>query len=281
MRRLRPSIVILALVISCVGEGKEVANEASDGATSTSDPTSTETAGEESGSESSGDGEPEPACGDGQLDAGEECDDGNLDDSDACTAACLNAQCGDGHVHVGTEACDDGNADEDDSCSSTCEITPSCAGANFCEETPATCPLSAQVNADVQGMTPLGPFSGTFVAISGALALGQLGTMVILPEYVEGDLCAAPPRLVLALGEAQQVPMYMMDAPVRYYDGQGAFVDGIATVTVHECCKQINFCDCSSPDPYWIDVVVEGDGWSLSGTATPNCCRSYSIDEAA
>jgi cysteine-rich repeat protein len=243
----------LVLATSCVREGNEVGSEASADAssagTSTSAGISTSTADEDSGSTSSGDGDPEPACGDGKLDEG--------------------------------EACDDGNADEDDGCSSACEITPSCAGQLFCDATPETCPLAAQVNADVQGMTPLGPFSGTFVAFSGALVFGELGTMVILPEYLEGDLCDSSPRLVLTLGEVQREPAYMIDAPVRYYDGQGDFVDSVATVTVHECCNFLDFCWCESPDPYWIDVLIEGEGWSLSGMAAPNCCRSYSIDEGA
>lgn len=39
-------------------------------------------------------GEPEPACGDGQLDPGEACDDGNADESDGCTSACEIGPCG-------------------------------------------------------------------------------------------------------------------------------------------------------------------------------------------
>jgi cysteine-rich repeat protein len=263
MTRVMSLVTGLVLATSCVREGKQVGSEAGDDATSdptstststsdptsTSDSTSTSTADEDSGSTSSGDGDPEPACGDGQLDAGEECDDGNLDDSDGCSIAC--------------------------------ETTPSCAGQFFCDATPESCPLAAQVNADIQGMTPLGPFSGTFAAISGALAFGELGTMVILPEYIDGDLCGSSPQLILTLAEVQQVAMYMFEAPVRYDDGQGNFVDSIAAVTVHECCNLLDSCWCENPNPYWIDVLIEGEGWSLFGTAAPNCCRSHSMDEGA
>ncbi len=242
---------------SSSGSGDEASDAATEGATSTSQDstdTSTDTStdmglDEASDATSMTDG-PGPVCGDGNVDPG--------------------------------EACDDGNADEQDGCSSMCEILASCPGlGSFCEATPESCPPSAQVNAAVEGETPLGPFTGTFVAFSGAFALGDLGTMVILPEYVDGDLCESPPRLLLALGPAVPGPSYAIEVPARFHDGQGAYVDAVAAVTVHACCEMLWFCSCASPDPYWIDLVIEGEGWSLAGTATPNCCRSYSIDEAA
>ena len=75
---------------------------------------------------SSGDGEttgaPDPFCGDGDVDRGEECDDGpGNDDAGACTLACTLAACGDGHLQAG-EQCDDGNAENEDSCVEGCEL---------------------------------------------------------------------------------------------------------------------------------------------------------------
>lgn len=61
------------------------------------------------------------ACGDGQVEMGEECDDGNVDDTDACTSQCKAAVCGDGIVWKGHEECDDGNADDSDACTSQCK----------------------------------------------------------------------------------------------------------------------------------------------------------------
>lgn len=62
------------------------------GVPSTSDTTPPETGStDESSSSSEGSSTtmgPEPACGDGNQDPGEECDDGNLDQDDACTATC-------------------------------------------------------------------------------------------------------------------------------------------------------------------------------------------------
>ena len=49
-----------------------------------------------------------PECGDGVKGPGEQCDDGNDDDDDACLADCVVATCGDGFIWVGMEACDDG-----------------------------------------------------------------------------------------------------------------------------------------------------------------------------
>jgi cysteine-rich repeat protein len=50
-----------------------------------------------------------PACGDGQLDTGEECDDGNLADGDCCTASCLLEP-------MGAPCPDEGNACTLDQC---------------------------------------------------------------------------------------------------------------------------------------------------------------------
>ncbi|MCA9688051.1 MAG: DUF4215 domain-containing protein [Myxococcales bacterium] len=65
--------------------------------------------------------EPDPFCGDGNVDDGEECDDGdgNADDA-ACTLSCVAAICGDGLVWAGVEECDDGNADDTDTCVAGC-----------------------------------------------------------------------------------------------------------------------------------------------------------------
>jgi cysteine-rich repeat protein len=62
------------------------------------------------------------ACGDGNLDPGEECDDGNNISGDGCSYYCTEElhYCGDGTVDEG-EKCDDGNLINWDGCSSTCE----------------------------------------------------------------------------------------------------------------------------------------------------------------
>ena len=64
--------------------------------------------------------QPDPFCGDGSLQAGEECDDGNASDEDACLSSCATARCGDGFTRVGVEQCDDGNLDDGDGCESSC-----------------------------------------------------------------------------------------------------------------------------------------------------------------
>ena len=62
---------------------------------------------------------PCPACGDGNVDSGEECDDGNTVDGDACPANCGAGECGDNVVDPGEE-CDDGNTVDDDGCTAVC-----------------------------------------------------------------------------------------------------------------------------------------------------------------
>lgn len=73
--------------------------------------------------------EPEPFCGDGHVDEGEECDDGDQDETDGCSSSCTQSRCGDGIIRVdlywgvdGYEECDDGNTDETDGCLSTCQF---------------------------------------------------------------------------------------------------------------------------------------------------------------
>jgi cysteine-rich repeat protein len=69
------------------------------------------------------------ACGNGQLDPGEQCDDGNADNTDSCTTQCQNAVCGDGFVLAGTETCDDDN-----------NLTEECAyGLASCSVCNSTC----------------------------------------------------------------------------------------------------------------------------------------------
>jgi cysteine-rich repeat protein len=62
------------------------------------------------------------ACGNGELDQGEQCDDAqsNSDSApDACRTTCRSASCGDG-VRDSDEECDDGNFLNADGCSSGC-----------------------------------------------------------------------------------------------------------------------------------------------------------------
>jgi cysteine-rich repeat protein len=70
---------------------------------------------------------PEPYCGDGHVDAGEECDDGNTDNGDGCSANCQIEEqpyCGDG-IKQSNEQCDDGNSNNLDSCRNDCTL-PHC-----------------------------------------------------------------------------------------------------------------------------------------------------------
>ena len=64
------------------------------------------------------------ACGNGQVDPGEECDDGNTRQDDGCLAQCKLATCGDGIVRRFVEECDDGNRADGDACSSSCLLCP-------------------------------------------------------------------------------------------------------------------------------------------------------------
>ena len=87
-----------------------------------------------------GDGDPDPLCGDGVVDVGEECDLGQQNsDTGQCTSACTIAECGDGLVYEGFEECDDANMDDTDDCVAGC-LTAVCgdgfvqAGVEDCDD---------------------------------------------------------------------------------------------------------------------------------------------------
>jgi fibro-slime domain-containing protein len=84
--------------------------------------------------------EPEPACGDGEINViGEQCDDGNDVSDDGCTATCMRdpdyacpvpgepcistVSCGDAKIS-GPETCDDGDDDAADGCDADCKVEP-------------------------------------------------------------------------------------------------------------------------------------------------------------
>jgi len=61
----------------------------------------------------------DPACGDGEVQDGEQCDDGDAVDGDGCSALCQLEECGNGTLDSG-ETCDDGNTTSGDGCSDVC-----------------------------------------------------------------------------------------------------------------------------------------------------------------
>lgn len=84
------------------------------------------------------------ACGNGQIETGEQCDDRGATGGDGCSASCqveagwsclgapstCSTYCGDG-LRVGGEPCDDGDHVAGDGCSPICQVEPgwSCAGS--------------------------------------------------------------------------------------------------------------------------------------------------------
>ena len=82
--------------------------------------------------------ETEAACGNGEVELGEQCDDGNEQPDDACTDGCKIARCGDAILRndltpddLDYEACDDGNEDDDDACLVNCFVAA--CGVGSCD----------------------------------------------------------------------------------------------------------------------------------------------------
>lgn len=67
--------------------------------------------------------DPNPECGNGYIEPGEQCDDGNTEGDDGCSPSCaieIDPVCGNGIVESGEE-CDDGDTDDEDGCDQTCK----------------------------------------------------------------------------------------------------------------------------------------------------------------
>jgi hypothetical protein len=243
-----------------------------------------------------------PACGDGVVDAGEECDEGpaNADEA-ACTWDCEQASCGDGLIYAGVEACDDGVNDGGyggclGDCSAlaphcgdgviqeaheTCEpatLGPFCdyfCGARTCEglaliaPTAETCPPAAQINAAISGDTPLGPFAGTFAAQSFDYTRW---TLVVASAYAQGSLCDQPHLLVDFDEPFAEAPGETAVHVLAVLDGAAALTTGTVDLASNDYTNFDASDTCTGATV--LQLTVEGDGWSLSGTVEAGCCWS-------
>jgi len=102
--------------------------------------------------------DPQPVCGNGLLETGEQCDDGANVSGDGCSANCEEEEqdeCGDSTLNLG-EGCDDGNTISGDGCSSSCSI----------EE-------AQQINEYIQGLGELPPVTEETVENSQTLPVAD------------------------------------------------------------------------------------------------------------
>ncbi len=269
------------------------------------------TAGEESsssGMESSASGEEttptEPQCGDGRVDDGEMCDEGPLNsDHGACTGSCHAAVCGDGLVFDGAEVCDDGRNEggydgceadcsglgprcgdgvlqeehetcEDDLhgrlCTVGCELAE-CSTLDLVQPDDELCAPEAQTNAEVAGVTPLGPFTGVFAAQ--AWDDYDSSPVLIVTAYDPEDLCQAHSYLLIAAVErGDDLPKTVAAQVLVAIDGEIATTTGTLTLLSDDYTNPDAGPECWGSTAF--EIEVEGEGWSLSGSAEPGCCWS-------
>lgn len=149
-------------------------------------------------------GMPDPNCGNGNIDAGEECDDGNTVAGDGCSDVCSiepAPTCGDGILDlVNDEECDDGNTTAGDGCSPACqlELVGQQCGDGI-QTTPEVCDDGNSTNGDgcnptcnLKGQTSLfagqpgqggtADGNGTTARISGAGVLTANATHLFMAE---------------------------------------------------------------------------------------------------
>jgi len=139
---------------------------------------------------------PQPACGDGTLDLGEQCDDGNRSNKDDCLTTCVPASCGDGFVHTKGngpfEQCDDGDTAPGDGCSAAC--TTECGNGvidGACSQ--GNVGAACSVNADCDTV----PLAGDGACVGETCDLGAANHCQPGPEICS-NLC-----LLVACGNGQ------------------------------------------------------------------------------
>jgi len=268
-------------------------------ATSAVDPT---TSASETTASTTGETTGDSFCGDGILDPDEECDNGpaNADEA-ACTWSCKQAICGDDLLQKGVEACDDGINDGGYAgcladCSAlgphcgdgviqeayeTCEaatLGPFCnyfCGRRTCEQLAlippnfTTCPPAAQINATISGDTPLGPFAGTFAAQSFDQ---NKWTLIVASAYAQASLCDQPYLLIDLDEPFIEAPGESAVHVLAVFADAEALTTGTVSLLSHD---YANFdADATCTGTSLLELTVEGDGWSLSGSIEASCCWS-------
>jgi len=240
---------------------------------------------------------PPSACGNGVLEGDEECDEGAKNDKySACKEDCTLAYCGDGILEIDVEKCDDGiNDGSYDGCMPGCaERGPRCSdgivqpeyelcendddACVLCQASACTahclpefsCPPEAMNNANVVGETPAGPFGGTFAALNRDSPGGDVVYLMVAPEYVDEQLCAAPLLQVeLSLDSELNVKI---EVPVHLFTTEQTILETTGTVIVYENTWEGVFCD--TKGHLLLDLTVDGAGWSLQGTIEAGQCAS-------
>ncbi len=138
-------------------------------------------------------GDPDPVCGDGNVDDGEECDDGNSEDGDGCTAECKNNVCGDGIVYEGTEVCDDGvNDNSYGGCNEDCSAKgPGCGDGVLQAEEGEVCDTEEEfvgcLSNCQQAQSCLEIKTDDDAALSGVYKISPEGYEEILDAYCDMD----------------------------------------------------------------------------------------------
>ncbi|MCK5283627.1 MAG: DUF4215 domain-containing protein, partial [Nanoarchaeota archaeon] len=198
--------------------------------------------------------EPEPYCGDSNLDTGEECDDGNNANGDGCSSICqIEPYCGDGNLDTGEE-CDDGNNANGDGCSSICEIEPYCGDGNL--DAGEECDDGNNANGDgCSSICQIEPYCG-----DGNLDAGEECDD---GNNANGDGCSSTCKIELAPQE-DIITLEAEDMPIKTTGGNWAPYDSWCIWSNGYIQDTVDF---SETRTYSLEVIAKG---SYANNAWPN-----------
>jgi len=218
-------------------------------------------------------------CGNGSIESGEDCDDSNTIDTDACTAACKDAECGDGIVQSGTEECDDGNDIDADDCKNDCK-EQSFVKVVTSSEPASSVAVSSAISSEAASSVAVSEAASS-VAVSEAAsseAASEAASSVAVSEAASSEAAseaASSEAASVAASSTQGTPPICGNGEID----SGEECDG----SLDDACTGKDYCldDCKCG---WGDVAMCGSSFAAccEQGSTQRCCQQIAdLDNTA